>query len=493
MKNYKLLAIDLGASSGRLIQAIYNGKNLQLSEIHRFKNESVNINDGLYWDILRLFQEIKIGIKKAASDDIPIHSISVDTWGVDFGYLDQQGDLLYNPHCYRDNRMGCYEEQFYSIISKEELFELTGVQPALINTIIQIYADLQEKPHLRQSVKSVLFTPDLINYLLSDTITNEYTIASTSSLLNIHTQDWAVELLERLDIPVEWFSPIVKGGKKLRKLSQRISQELKIDPFYVVAGASHDTAGAVLAIPYEKKAQSAFISSGTWSLIGVESNQPTISSEAFQSGITNEGCFTGDYRILKNTTGMWIIQELQREWKLKGEDISFAEMVEWAKTVSDNKRFIEPNYELFATPNDMEEKMIEFCRITGQTIPKNKAEMIRMVYESLAYSYRQTLEQLEYLIGRPITTIHMVGGGIQNQLLCQLTANHTKKKVIAGPIEASAMGNILSQLLTLKLIELEDIVDIVKASEATVVYMPSFCDKIDINYEIFKNVVKVGM
>ncbi|MBS4461422.1 rhamnulokinase [Aerococcaceae bacterium zg-B36] len=493
MSSKKILAIDLGASSGRLMQAIYNGKSLQLSEVHRFKNESVNINDGLYWDILYLFQEIKVGIKKATLDEIPIESISVDTWGVDYGFIDQHGDLLYNPHCYRDNRMGCYEEQFYSIVSKEELFSRTGVQPNLINTIMQIYADLQVNPYLRQVVKHVLFTPDLINYLLSDTVANEYTIASTSGLLDIHTQDWAVDLLNKLEIPVEWFLPVTKRGKQLRTLSPRITQELKIEPFSVITGAGHDTAAAVLAVPYEDKAHSAFISSGTWSLVGVESTTPVVTSQALEAGVTNEGCFTGDYRILKNTTGLWILQELRRDWLLKGEDISFADMVVLAQNVEEISCFINPNDEWFSTPNNMEDKIKQYCQRSNQPIPVTKGEIIRIVLESLAFSYRQTVEQIECLSNRSIQTIHMVGGGIQNKLLCQLTANHTGRKVIAGPVEASAMGNILSQLLTLNKIEtLEEIVTLVKASDTTTVYEPIDNETIDVKYEQYKKIVKVG-
>lgn len=489
----KLLAIDLGASSGRLMQAIFDGKHLQLSEVHRFKNESVNINDGLYWDILQLFQEIKKGIKIASADNIPIQSISVDTWGVDYGYLDKQGDLLYNAHCYRDNRMGRYEEQFYQAVSKKELFETTGVQPATINSIIQIYADLQEKPHLRQVAKKVLFIPDLINYLLSDTLANEYTIASTSGLLDIHTQEWAKDLLNRLDIPIDWFSPLVKQGEKLRKLSPRITQELKIEPFNVIAGAGHDTAAALLAVPYQDKENAAFISCGTWSLIGVESSQPAVSDESYHAGITNEGCFTGDYRLLKNTTGLWMIQELQRDWSLKGETISFGEMVTLAEAVTNNQVFIEPNAPLFATPNDMEDKIVEFCKLTGQAVPKSKGEIIRIVLESLAFSYRQTIEQLEQLTGRTLHVIQMVGGGIQNQLLCQLTANQTERTVIAGPIEASAMGNVISQLLTLGLVKDEkEIVALVQACEPTKNYSPIVAENTEEKYRLYQSISKEG-
>ena len=490
MKKYKLLAVDLGASSGRVIQAMYSDHKLELEEVHRFKNEAINLNDGLYWNIMKIFQEIKVGIKKATQDGFPISAISVDTWGVDYGYLDKDGDLIYTPHCYRDHRMGKYEEAFYNQLSKEALFMETGVQPALINTVIQIYSDLQEKPFLKDIVKHVLFIPDLIHYFLSDTIANEYTIASTSGLMNIESKDWSSRIFDSLGIPKEWFEPVAINGRTLRSLSSRISQELQIEPFQVLAGASHDTAGAVLAVPYQDKEHSIFISSGTWSLVGKEHSTPALSKEAFEWGFTNEGCFNGNYRILKNTTGMWIIQELQREWELNGEKISFSEMVDLAETITDNQVFINPNDRSFADPLHMENKIVEYAKRTNQPVPQSKAEVLRTVYESLAFSYRQTVEELEQLTDHKIETIHMVGGGIQNQLLCQLTANMTGKRVVAGPIEASALGNVIAQLLTLGIISEEEILPIINRSEGTTIYEPESNDAREALFSKYKNVLK---
>ena len=271
MTRMKLLAIDLGASSGRVMQAIYDGQTLQLTEVHRFANEPVSLNDGLYWNILHLQNEIKRGIKKATQvDDIPIRSISVDTWGVDYAYLDQAGDMIYLPHCYRDNRMGSYEADFYQAMAPEKLFDLTGVQPATINSVLQLYADLREKPHLKQIAQKVLFMPDLINYLLSGVAATEYTIASTSGLLSSsQAGSFEDKVLDCFGIPKEWFGQVIKGGRILRQLSPRITQELKIEPFDVIAGAGHDTAAAVLAIPYASDQPTAFISCGTWSLVGL--------------------------------------------------------------------------------------------------------------------------------------------------------------------------------------------------------------------------------
>ena len=488
MDAVKVLAIDLGASSGRLMQAVFDGSSLQLSEVHRFKNEPVTINDGLYWNLLHLFDEIKKGIHKASQDMIPIQSISVDTWGVDYAYLDKSGDLLYQPHCYRDNRMGRYEDALYQLLDKYELFEETGVQPSTINTLTQLYADLQEKPHLVETAQRVLFMPDLINYLLSGVLTNEYTISSTSGLLNSQTQTWSDKVFDTLGIPKHWFGDITKGGAVLRELSPRITQALRIEPFQVVTGAGHDTASAVLAIPYVDEQPAAFISCGTWSLVGIEADQPVITREAFEAGVTNEGCFDGKYRILKNTTGLWILQELQRDWRLRGEEISFAEMTQLAREATHTNAWIQPNEAVFASPGDMEAKILEQCRITGQPVPQTKGEVVRVVLESLALAYRETIEQLEQLTNQKIARIQMVGGGIQNTLLCQLTADYTGREVVAGPIEGSALGNVLAQLWTLKQVtSRQECVALVKSAEQTWHYSPQPNNKVEVAYTPYQN------
>ena len=489
----KLLAVDLGASSGRVMQAIYDGSHLELSEVHRFKNEPVNVNDGLYWNILHLFNEIKIGIKKASRDQILVQSISVDTWGVDYAYLDKEGDLIYQPHCYRDNRMSCYEEEFYQLVDKETLFSATGVQPATYNTILQIYADIKEKPALLEVAEHVLFMPDLIHYLLSGVVVNEYTIASTSGLLSSKNKTWSSELLDRLGIPPRWFSEVSQGGTVLRGLSPRIAQSLKVEPFDILAGAGHDTAAAVLAIPYVDSKPTVFISCGTWSLVGLEIPEVLTSEEVFQCGLTNEGCFDGTIRLLKNTTGLWIIQELQRDWQLQGKDISFADMVTLAQAVSDNRSFINPNATIFASPGDMEEKIRNYCRLSGQSVPETEGEIVRTVLESLALSYHQTVVQIETVTGKSIERIQMVGGGIQNKLLCQLTANFSAKPVVTGPIEASALGNILSQLLTLGMIQTrEEAQHLIRNSETVNHYSVEEIDNLKEVHQIFRDLMERG-
>ncbi|MBU8567027.1 rhamnulokinase [Virgibacillus pantothenticus] len=487
----KLLAVDLGASSGRVMQGLFDGKKVELSEVHRFNNNPISVEDNLYWDVLNLFQQIKKGIVKSSRDGIPIESIAVDTWGVDYCYLDKDGDLIFNPRSYRDQRTKRYENDFYKELSKEDLFKKTGVQPNLINSINQIHADLASKPYLRKIVEKVLFMPDFFTYLLSGQMINEYTISSTSGLLDVSSRQFSKQLMEKISIPIDWFSNILKGGKTLGTLRTELCNELNVNEIKVVAGGSHDTASAVLAVPYIKSIQeTAFISSGTWSLVGVESTNPVVTNDAFLAGLTNEGTFDGNYRILKNTTGLWIYNELRRDWSIKGENLSHKTLADLAEEIEDNKSYINPNAEPFSKLGNMEEKIQNFCMKTNQEIPKTKRHLVRVILESLAMSYRNTIEQIEDITNRQINQIQMVGGGIQNELLCQLTADFTSREVIAGPIEASSLGNVISQLITLGLINRrEDIVTLIKNSEKIKTYKPrkTFC--LEDKYNQFSNIL----
>ncbi|NBJ70815.1 MULTISPECIES: rhamnulokinase family protein [Clostridia] len=487
----KILAVDLGASSGRVMQGLFDGKKVELYEVHRFNNHPISVGDNLYWDVLNLFQQIKKGIVKSSNDGIPIESIAVDTWGVDYCYLDKDGDLISNPLSYRDQRTKKYENKFYNKLSKVDFFTKTGVQPDLINSINQIHADLTSKPYLKKIVKKVLFMPDLITYLLSGQIINEYTISSTSGLLDVNSRQFSKQIMEKIGIPIDWFSTISKGGKTVGTLTPELCNELRVDAFKVVAGGSHDTASAVLAIPYLNSIQeTAFISSGTWSLVGVESTHPVITNEAFVAGLTNEGTFGGNYRILKNTTGLWIYNELRREWSLKGERLAHKTLAALADEIEDNKSYINPNADPFSKLGNMEEKIQNFCMKTNQEIPKAKRRLVRVILESLAMSYRNTIEQIEDITHRQINQIQMVGGGIQNELLCQLTADFTNREVIAGPIEASSLGNIISQLITLGLINRrEDIVALIKNSEEIKIYKPRKTACLEDKYNQFCNIL----
>jgi len=487
----QILAVDLGASSGRVMKGLFDGKKIEFSEVHRFNNGAIPINGSLHWDVLNLFQHIKEGIIKSSEDKKFIGSIAIDTWGVDYCYLDKDGDLIANPHCYRDQRTTKYENEFYQKLSKKKLFKETGVQPALINSINQIHADLAMKPYLRNIVDKVLFMPDYLNYLLSNQMINEYTILSTSGLLDANTRELSSEIMDRVGIPSHWFPNIVKGGQILGPLTSELRAELNRGDIQVIAGASHDTASAVMAIPYSHvKEETAFISCGTWSLVGIERREPVITDEAFHAGLTNEGTFDGKYRILKNTTGLWIYNELRREWSLKGNDKSHDDLTALANEVNNNQIYINPNDDSFSTPGNMEEKIRKFCQKTNQETPKTTGEFIRIILESLAMSYRNTIEQLESITGQSIQQIQMVGGGIKNKLLCQFTADFTKRKVVAGPVEASSLGNMVTQLNTLGLVNSrEEINEVIKNSSEVKYYTPREINDLEEKFNQFISII----
>jgi len=488
----KLLAVDLGASSGRVMQGLFDGAKVELTEIHRFSNHAVSVKGHLYWDSLNLFQEVKNGIVKAALDERPIESIAIDTWGVDYCYLDKNGDIIFNPHSHRDPRTKVYEEQFYSQVAGEELFRKTGIQPSLINSANQIHADLAERPYLLEIVDKVLFMPDLLTYLLSEKKVNEHTILSTSGLMDVDSRELSEEILEKLSIPYDWFSKISRKGEVLGTLSPELSEELNVNDFKVIAGAGHDTASAVLAIPYIKPInETAFISSGTWSLVGIESEEPIVSKKAFDYGLTNEGRFDGNYRVLKNTTGLWLYNELRNDWHLKGEeDLSHQTLAALADEITDNKTYIDPNHPSFSSPGDMESKIQKFCADTDQETPQTKGHIMKVVFESLAMSYRNTIEQLEDVTGQKINQIQMLGGGIQNEMLCQVTADFTNRELYAGPVEASSLGNIASQLIALNLLKNRDqIVEVIKKSSEIKIYKPDENLYNEEKYKDYKNIL----
>ncbi|ASA19930.1 rhamnulokinase [Paenibacillus donghaensis] len=445
----KLLAIDLGASSGRVILGKYDGIVLSVEEIHRFDNTPVSILEHLHWDVLRLFHEMKTGIRAAAREHDQLRSLSVDTWGVDYGFIDDGGRLLYSPHHYRDQRTVACRSELEGRVPPAEQFNRTGNQPALINTVYQLFADWQQNPALAGTADTLLMMPDLFHYLFSGIKAAETTIWSTSGLLDAASGKPSAELLERLGLPAALIPQQVPAGTVIGQVLPALQEELGIGPMKVISGASHDTASAVASIPYVNKEGAAFISCGTWSLVGMETSGPVINDKGYEFGFTNERCFGGTNRLLKNITGLWILQETGRCWQEAGEPLSHIEMVRLAKAAGPAMARIDPNDPLFGTPGDMPERISQYCRWTQQQIPQTKGELIRLILESLAFSYSDTLKKLEELTGERISVIHMVGGGIQNELLCQLTADITGREIIAGPVEASSIGNLIVQLVAL--------------------------------------------
>lgn len=463
MKELNLMAVDLGASSGRCMLGKFDGDKLYLEEIHRFNKYSVDIRDSMYWDVLNIFNEIKEGISKPKDKLV---SIGVDTWGVDFGLLDKAGQLLSNPFRYRDNRTNGIPELLYKNITKEGLYEETGIQPMQINTIFQLYSMVINKSPILDKIDKLLFMPDLINYFLTGVKSTEYSIASTSSLLNPYEPEWNKSIISKLGFNKNWFTPnIVSSGTILGELSN--GQNTK-----VVATTSHDTASAIVSIPMSNT-YSAYISCGTWSLVGVEIKKPIINEFTSRTFFTNERGIDDTVRLLKNITGLWVLQECKRHWENSGEKISYDSMVDIARKAKNNKSFINLDDNAFLSPDNMIVAIQEYCLNTNQQIPESKAEIIRCILESLACAYRKNIEEIEVAINHPVAAIHIVGGGSQNALLCQLTADFTKKDVIAGPVEASSMGNILVQMKALgEMKNVSDLREVVKRSCSILEYHP---------------------
>lgn len=493
MKTTNVIAVDLGASSGRLISGSFDGKKIELAEQFRFSNLPVQVVNDLQWDYIKILQEIKYGLGIANRDLSSIDSLSIDTWGVDYGLLNRRGQLLYAPHSYRDPRVEQFEAKLYSIIDKKTLFTQTGNQPDKINTILQLFSDLQLNPELKQEISHVLFMPNLISYFLTGKYLNEFTISSTSGLLDATTRSFSPALFEKLGFDLSWFGDVSKQGTVLGTLLPDITREINLrQPVKVITSVGHDTAAALLALPIDarEREQTAFISSGTWSIVGTQTPSPVANDSAFNNGLTNEGCFDGSNRLLRNITGLWIIQELQREWSNKGKMIDFGKMVEMASSTSTNS-YIDPNDASFALPNQMEEKIIDYLRRTNQDLPEAKGELIRIVIESLAFTYRQVLDDLAVATNQPIKKVYMFGGGIQNELLVQLTADFTGKEVITGPIEASVLGNIASQLLTLNLVDAKNMHEIMKASYTVQHIHPQPCINLSQKYTTFQSVSRM--
>lgn len=444
-----LLAFDLGASNGRAIIGKFKNNNIELQEVHRFSNDPVKVHNNLYWDVLSLLEEIKTGIYKAANKtNNNIDSLGIDTWGVDYAILNHKDKLLTNPYCYRDSRTDGLLDEVINKLSASKLYNQTGIQFMKINTLIQLYSDLKYRSEILDQAESLLFTPDLFNFFLTGEKYNEYTIASTSQLFNPTQKNWADELLRNLELPVDITEEIIYPGEKIGDLLPYIKKECEISgELPVMAIGSHDTASAVAATPLENRENSIYISSGTWSLLGMELNSPLINNSSREANFTNECGVGRKIRFLKNMSGLWLIQECKRIWNKKGKDLTYEQISQSANQAKEFKFLLDPNDSRFLSPQDMPKTVREYCKETNQSIPQNYAQLARGIYESLALSYRSVIENLEDLTNKKIKNINMVGGGIKAEILCQFTANATGKKVVTGPVEATAYGNILGQLM----------------------------------------------
>ena len=456
------VAIDLGASSGRVLAGQYDGSRLTLNEVHRFPNGPIAASGYLYWDALRLWQEIQEGLGKAKDgDQSGVTSIGIDTWGVDFTLLGRDDQLLGNPFHYRDAQTIGSMEIAYQSVTKNEIFETTGLQFNQFNTLYQLVALRHRESPVLDAAKSLLLMPDFFHWLLTGEKSCEFTNATTTQCLNPNTGTWAVEMLERLGIKTDIFQPIVRPGTKLGTLLPAVKQQTGLGDVPVIVPGTHDTASAVLAVPTQSEVSDqpnwCYISSGTWSLMGVELEHPVINDTCRKYNFTNEGGVGGSIRLLKNISGLWLVQECRRIWARGGRDYSWQQLTQLAERAAPLRSLIDPDDGCFLSPDDMPAEIARFCRDTGQPIPDSEGAIIRCALESLALRYRAVLSWLEELTGGTIATIHIVGGGSQNEQLCQMTANACDRRVLAGPVEATAIGNVMMQAIATR--ELESILD----------------------------------
>lgn len=442
----RVLAFDFGASSGRAILGSYENGKISLQEVHRFSNDPVKVGDTLYWDVLRLFYEIKQGIVKAKIAG-GFDSIGIDTWGVDFGLIDKEGRLLENPVHYRDLRTKGLVEEAFKTIPKEKLYGITGIQFMELNTLFQLIALRRQRPQLLERADKMLFMPDLFAYFLTGKMCAEYSIASTSQIIDLETRSWSKEILESFDIPQSLFAPIVEPGTVLGELTDDICEECGVDKVPVISVCGHDTQSAITAVPCVE-GDFAFLSSGTWSLFGTEIEKPIVNEKSLEINITNEGGFDGTTGLLKNIIGLWLIQESRRQWQREGEDYSYAQLEKLALEAEPFKCFIDPDAPEFTPQGNIPGRVREFCKKTGQYVPETVGEIMRCIYESLAMKYRFTFENLCDCTGKDYPVIHVIGGGTKDGLLCKMTADSCNREVKAGPIEATVMGNVAVQLMS---------------------------------------------
>jgi len=455
MSTHNFLAIDFGAESGRVMLGTLSPDKITLTELHRFPNLSIRTPtaDGrstLHWDVLRLWHEVQTGIAKATAAHT-ISGIAVDTWGVDFALLDAHGQLLANPVCYRDSRTDGLPEKVFAKLPQSKIYSITGIQTMPLNTLFQLASlSFSNSPQLH-AAKSLLFMPDLIAYWLSGKQGNEYTIASTSQMLDAQTRTWSPEILSTLGLAPELFPPLIHPAQKnslLGTVQKSIGQSLNATGIPVISVGSHDTASAVAAVPATSGDDWLYLSSGTWSLLGAEVDHPVLSEKAAHYNVTNEGGVGGKIRLLKNIAGLWLLQECKRSWAAAGTDLDYATIVQLAESSQPHLALLDLDDPAFSTPGDMPQKIVAHLQRYNLPTPSTPGQFARIIFESLAHTYAKVAKILEELTGKKFTRLHIVGGGSQNNLLNQLAANATKMTVIAGPVEATALGNIAAQALS---------------------------------------------
>ena len=449
------IAADLGASSGRVVAGRLDQTRLHLDELHRFPNGPINVAGHLHWDCLALWQNIQDGLRIAATKHgSSVECIGVDTWGVDFGLLTSNGELVGNPYHYRDARTQGTMASVFETISREAIFEETGLQFMELNTLYQLWAMNRANSPLLAAADSFLMMPDLFHWLMTGEKANEFTNATTTQFYNPRTRSWANRLLEQLNLSTNILGEIVPPGTVLGRIRKDVSDATGIGRVQIVLPGTHDTASAVMAVPAESNPGESlnwcYISSGTWSLMGVETANPIINDRCRELNFTNEGGVGGTIRVLKNIAGLWLVQECRRIWKQEGKSWSWDQLVAAAEQATELRSVIDPDDSSFVAPQSMPEAIRVYCQRKGQEVPQDEGAMIRCILEGLALRYRAVLGWLEELLGHRIETIHIVGGGSKNRLLCQLAADACNRIVVAGPIEATAIGNITMQAVASK-------------------------------------------
>ena len=487
----KVIAIDLGASSGRLILVSASGGKISFEEIYRFKNEPVELNGRLYWDLGRIYNEILNGLNTVSnSGHGDIDSIGIDTWGVDYGLLDRDGDLIGMPYHYRDRKNLEIGEYIDKKVGLEKLYMMSGIQNIFFNTSFQFSVLRREKPELLKQAKYFLMMPDLIAYFLTGEKHAEFTASATTQLYDLSAGKFDADILRALDLPEDIYCPVIYPGQTYGILKPEIAAKCGLrEGIPIIATAGHDTASAVTAVPAESD-DFAFVSCGTWSLMGSVIDSPIKTPEAYRLGFSNEGMTGGKIKFLKNIMGLWIIQESRNTWRRKGNDISFDELERAATEAEPFVSFIDVEDERFANPPDMPQAIRDYCAATGQPVPETIGQIMRCAYESIAMKYRFTCDKLTALTGKTINTVHIIGGGCRDRLLCRMSAESTGKRVVCGPNEATAVGNAMTQLTGLgEFSSLSEARKALRASIETNVFEPSDHSAWDEAYKKYLSVI----
>jgi rhamnulokinase len=487
MRLAKFLAFDFGAESGRAILGILDGKKISLEEIHRFPNKQLHVSGHTHWDLSYLFGELKKGLKSAAQKGHgELLGLGVDTWGVDFGLVGKDDQVLENPYAYRDQRTEGMMDRAFQLIPREEMYAFTGIQFMPFNSVFQLMSVTESESALLDKIQTLLFMPDLLNFLLTGQKLSEYTIASTSQLLNARKRDWEPGIFEKLGLPLHIMAPVIQPGTSVGQLLPEISRETDIAPMEVIAPACHDTASAVAAVPAQTD-NWAYLSSGTWSLLGIEVDGAIINEQSLKNNFTNEGGVGEKIRFLRNTMGLWLLQRCLKDWEKKGESHDYDELAALALGSQEFKSIVDPDDHSFLNPPDMPEAIAEFCRRTRQPVPEKKGEFVRCIYESLALKYRFLVNKINAMCPEPVEVLHVVGGGSRNELLNRFSADATGLHVIAGPAEATAAGNIIVQAIAKKILNgIQEARKVVSRSFPLKTYEPKNKNKWNSVYEKVK-------